>query len=222
MAKGARASASTVTGTNSTALDEPQLPKKLAAANATGRGRRPVVVSTSSKDAGAITTFNGSHEQPRKLANGYSAAISSSSRTEVSKRALIIGVCLFRLIYREESIGSRKLTRCANWLLYFIQTPWLQASIPILHEYRRAYRLKIPSSYSSPRAQAVLNSGIGTLSPSMARARSKQRVSKEQLATAVRKHFNSLPVNENDAIVNTLYKARTRGMVVLDRCSKID
>ena len=46
----------------------------------------------------------------------------------------------------------------------------------------------------------------------MARPRSKQRIPKEQLAVAVRKHFNALPVNENEAIVNTLYKARTRGM----------
>jgi len=34
-------------------------------------------------------------------------------------------------------------------------------------------------------------------------------VPKETLALAVRKHFNALPVNENEAVVNTLYKART-------------
>jgi hypothetical protein len=31
---------------------------------------------------------------------------------------------------------------------------------------------------------------------------------------AVRKHFNASAVNENDAVVNTLYKARTNGTLI--------
>jgi len=89
------------------------------------------------------------------------------------------------------------------------QSPWHASPRPTLHLYRRTYRLSTPSSYASPRASTVLSHGIGKLSPSMARPRAKQRVPKETLALAVRKHFNALPVNENEAVVNTLYKART-------------
>jgi len=89
------------------------------------------------------------------------------------------------------------------------QSPWTQSSRQTLHLYRRTYRLAQPSCHASLRAAAVLSSGIGKLSPSMARPRAKQRVPKETLALAVRKHFNALPVNENEAVVNTLYKART-------------
>lgn len=42
-------------------------------------------------------------------------------------------------------------------------------------------------------------------------ARRKHRVSKAELAQAVRKHFNALAVNEAEAVVNTLYVARTTG-----------
>jgi hypothetical protein len=45
----------------------------------------------------------------------------------------------------------------------------------------------------------------------MARPRSKRRVAKEQLALTVRKHFNSLPVNENEVLVDLLYKVKTKG-----------
>jgi hypothetical protein len=41
----------------------------------------------------------------------------------------------------------------------------------------------------------------------------KRRIQREGLAMAVRKHFNASAVNENDAVVNTLYKARTSGML---------
>jgi hypothetical protein len=53
----------------------------------------------------------------------------------------------------------------------------------------------------------------------MARARAKRRVTKEVLALAVRKHFNALPVNESDAIVHSLYKARTKGEFCVPRGS---
>jgi hypothetical protein len=45
----------------------------------------------------------------------------------------------------------------------------------------------------------------------MARLRNKRRVPKEQLALTVRKHFNSLPVNENEVLVDLLYKVKTKG-----------
>ena len=45
----------------------------------------------------------------------------------------------------------------------------------------------------------------------MARQRSKRRISKEQLALVARKNFNAQPVNENEAIVELLYRIRTKG-----------
>jgi hypothetical protein len=42
----------------------------------------------------------------------------------------------------------------------------------------------------------------------MARKREKRRQSKEQLAMAVRKHFNSLGVQENDVIVDFIHAIR--------------
>jgi histone deacetylase complex subunit SAP30 len=48
--------------------------------------------------------------------------------------------------------------------------------------------------------------GIGMYSPTMVRRQKKKRQAKEQLALAVRKHFNGLGVQENDVIVDLLYK----------------
>jgi hypothetical protein len=45
----------------------------------------------------------------------------------------------------------------------------------------------------------------------MARPKTKRRVPKEQLAMAVRKNFNALPVNETDVIVDLLYKVKNNG-----------
>jgi Sin3 binding region of histone deacetylase complex subunit SAP30 len=58
----------------------------------------------------------------------------------------------------------------------------------------------------------ILDSGIGKNSPTMSRAKKKRRISKEQLALAVRKNFNAQPVNENEAIVELLYRIRMKGM----------
>ncbi|GHU33307.1 hypothetical protein FACS1894166_08720 [Bacilli bacterium] len=45
----------------------------------------------------------------------------------------------------------------------------------------------------------------------MARRKEKRRVSKEQLATNVRKHFNGAAVNEIDVVVQLVYKSRNKG-----------
>ena len=46
----------------------------------------------------------------------------------------------------------------------------------------------------------------------MARRKDKRRVSREQLATNVRKHFNGAAVNEIDVVVELVYKSRNKGM----------
>jgi hypothetical protein len=57
----------------------------------------------------------------------------------------------------------------------------------------------------------LTNPGIGRHSPTMARQRDKRRVPKDQLALAVRKHFNSAAVNEIDVVVEVIYRVKNQG-----------
>lgn len=45
----------------------------------------------------------------------------------------------------------------------------------------------------------------------MARSKIKRRVSKNQLATAVRKSFNASAINETDVLVGFMYKVKMQG-----------
>lgn len=45
----------------------------------------------------------------------------------------------------------------------------------------------------------------------MARRKDKRRVSKDQLALAVRKNFNAAAVSEIDVMVELVYKVRSQG-----------
>lgn len=92
----------------------------------------------------------------------------------------------------------------------------------ILHAYRHLYRLQTPSAFKSQFNQIVLsNAGIGRSSPTMiGKDRQPTRQSKEQLAMAVRKHFNSLPVQEMEVIPEFLYRIQNerRGRLSFFRC----
>ena len=90
------------------------------------------------------------------------------------------------------------------------QIDWSAVDTPTLHAYRHLYRLETPSAFKSTFNQMVLsNPGIGRLSPTMiGRSREKRRVGKEQLALAVRKHFNDMPVVEMDVIPEFLNRAQ--------------
>ena len=56
-------------------------------------------------------------------------------------------------------------------------------------------------------------SAIGKLSPTMVGRRKEERKqNKDQLANAVRKHFNSMGIVENEVVVDFLYKVRWQGM----------
>ncbi|PHH65857.1 hypothetical protein CDD81_1226 [Ophiocordyceps australis] len=86
-----------------------------------------------------------------------------------------------------------------------------------LHTYSYRHQLNTPSSFVQTYHQLVLSQphGIGLYSPTMARASSaarnarSARQSKEQLAMAVRKHFNAMGVQENDVVVDLIYKLRS-------------
>ncbi|CAJ0549322.1 Ff.00g029350.m01.CDS01 [Fusarium sp. VM40] len=105
---------------------------------------------------------------------------------------------------RSLSIQFIALTLCLP------QLHWASFDRDVLHAYRREHRLNTPSSFSNPYCQWILSqpNGIGLHSPTMVRRRQARRQSKDQLALAVRKHFNGMGVQENDVIVDFIYKIR--------------
>lgn len=78
--------------------------------------------------------------------------------------------------------------------------------------------MSTPAAFTSPLSQALLtNPGLGRQSPTMARKKEKRRISKEQLALAVRKNFNGAAVSETDVVVDLLYKVKNQGMLESER-----
>ncbi|KAI3329201.1 hypothetical protein HD806DRAFT_530601 [Xylariaceae sp. AK1471] len=96
-------------------------------------------------------------------------------------------------------------------------TPGLQWSTfdrDVLHEYRREHRLDTPSATSnSYRHWTLSHTYFGLQSPTMARRAQFRRQSKEELAKAVRRHFNGVGIQENDVIVDFIHKVRNPGVV---------
>ncbi|KAK8159735.1 hypothetical protein IWX90DRAFT_308988 [Phyllosticta citrichinensis] len=85
---------------------------------------------------------------------------------------------------------------------------WPSEDLSLLMNYRSSHRLDAPGAFKNPLAHAILGRGIGKYSPTMARKKNERRISKEQLATAVRKNFNALAVSESEVIVDLLYKVK--------------
>ncbi|CAM1511558.1 Fc.00g090710.m01.CDS01 [Cosmosporella sp. VM-42] len=87
---------------------------------------------------------------------------------------------------------------------------WSSFDRNVLHAYRREHRLTTPTSFQNPYHQWVLShpGGIGIHSPTMMRRRKARRQGKDNLALAVRKHFNGVGIQENDVIVDFIYKIR--------------
>jgi histone deacetylase complex subunit SAP30 len=85
---------------------------------------------------------------------------------------------------------------------------WSTFDRKVLHAYRREHRLNTPTSFSNPYRQWILSqsNGIGMYSPTMVRKRQARRQSKNDLTLAARKHFNGMGVQENDVIVDFIYK----------------
>ena len=120
---------------------------------------------------------------------------------------------------------------------------WDDIPLDVLHSYRQAYRLPVPSATSSFRG-TVLSTNCGRRTPSRrglgggggggggsggggggggsgggsgVRASSlpssrPPRISRDSLATAVRKNFNAQPIQENEVIVNFLYSVKNQSM----------
>ncbi|PKS08962.1 hypothetical protein jhhlp_003575 [Lomentospora prolificans] len=90
---------------------------------------------------------------------------------------------------------------------------WQAIDRKALHNYRREYNLDTPLSFSTSYHHIIFTrpGGIGIYSPTMAKRRKQKRQTKEQLATAVRKHFNSVGVQENDIIVDLIHAVHNQG-----------
>lgn len=88
---------------------------------------------------------------------------------------------------------------------------WSSFDRSVLHSYRRVYRLNTPTSFMTDYHRWVLSrpGSMGLQSPTMLRSRVFRRQGKDQLAGAVRRHFNSQGVQENDVIVDFLHKVHT-------------
>jgi len=82
-----------------------------------------------------------------------------------------------------------------------------------LQAYRREYNLDTPLAFGTSYNHFLLlrPGSIGLYSPTMARKRKQRRQTKEQLAIAVRKHFNSIGVQENDVIVDLIHSVHNKG-----------
>jgi histone deacetylase complex subunit SAP30 len=94
----------------------------------------------------------------------------------------------------------------------FVQLQWPAFERDVLHAYRRVYRLNTPSSFTKEYHHWVLTQAgsVGLHSPTIARRKDLRRQTVEHLATAVRKHFNGLGVQESDIIIDFLHKVRTQ------------
>ncbi|KAI1415754.1 hypothetical protein F5Y13DRAFT_135910 [Hypoxylon sp. FL1857] len=95
---------------------------------------------------------------------------------------------------------------------------WRSFDRDVLHDYRRKYLLSTPTAFANPYHHWVLSRpGIGLRSPTMARKQEYRRQSKEELTKAVRKHFNSIGVQETDVIVDFVHKVRNPGISKIKR-----
>ncbi|KAL2112900.1 hypothetical protein VUR80DRAFT_6179 [Thermomyces stellatus] len=95
-----------------------------------------------------------------------------------------------------------------------VSIQWHTVDRKFLHAYRRENNLDTPSSFAESYHHYVFSrpGGIGLQSPTMARRNRQQRQTKEQLALAVRKHFNSVGVQENDVIVDLIHAVHNQGV----------
>ncbi|KAG6039130.1 hypothetical protein E4U41_003188 [Claviceps citrina] len=89
---------------------------------------------------------------------------------------------------------------------------WSLFDRQVLHSYRREHQLSTPAAFASTFHHTVLSrpGSIGQHSPTMVRKLHAQRQSKDGLAKAVRKHFNALGIQENDVVVDLIYKIRSQ------------
>ncbi|KAL8723315.1 MAG: hypothetical protein Q9225_000367 [Loekoesia sp. 1 TL-2023] len=88
---------------------------------------------------------------------------------------------------------------------------WSTMDASTLNAYRQMRRLQVPPAFGSAFNQRVLcRVGVSRRSPTMAKHADRRKISKEQLALAVKKDFNDAMVNEPEAITTFLYSIRNQ------------
>ncbi|KAF4619087.1 hypothetical protein G7Y89_g14760 [Cudoniella acicularis] len=152
-------------------------------------------------------------DDSRSEASSTKEKVGSSSAAVNGKARRIPGTATTGSSLRDVvTAGSNNATAGASGAMTADATPGLQWSTfdpAILHGYRYDYRLNTPAAFNNTYNQIVLSrSPIGRLSPTMARHKEQRRQGKDQLANAVRKHFNSMGIVENEVVVDFLYKVR--------------
>lgn len=111
----------------------------------------------------------------------------------------------------QQIIGLRK-RRNASYVLTGRQIEWFKMDTATLLAYRNLHHLDVPASFTNAFNERMLTrSGIGQLSPTMARHKARQRVGKARLALAVKKSFNNAMVSELDIITTFAYSMQNQG-----------
>lgn len=96
---------------------------------------------------------------------------------------------------------------------FCIQIDWPNINTSILNSYRQLHRLQVPSAFDSILKERILRrTSVSRRSPTMMRHRAHRKVSKEQLALAVKKDFNDAMVNELESISTFLYSIHNKGI----------
>lgn len=166
----------------------------------------PLSEGSSSREKHANHVSNG---KSRRIANGANvgSALQNMATANTGAANLSAGVSSSQDNVNSSNPDSN--SRCS--LTDHKKMEWPKIDPSILHEYRYAYRLNTPSAFSNPHNELVLSRGIGKMSPTMARRKDRRRQSKEQLTHAVRKHFNGIGIQENEVVVDFLYKIHHMG-----------
>ena len=110
------------------------------------------------------------------------------------------------------ALCSSKCTEVKSPLLTDRQINWSSFDASVLLAYRNLHHLDVPPSFINPYNERMLTQpGIGQFSPTMARHKARQRVSKDRLAMTVRKDFNDAAVHENETITSFIYSVHNQG-----------
>jgi hypothetical protein len=183
--KGARATAPQ----EATLEDTPTISKQKLAAQSqfAARGRR---------NGHNATAMNG---------NGLKELAAASAAAQMNPQPVALPVGVRARFLVRSNRDSVLMLDCAT------QIDWQKEDTKLLHRYRSAYHLAAPSAFQNPMANCILNSGIGPLSPTMARTKSKRRIRREELAMIVRRNFKEAPVMENECLVDLLYRVKVKG-----------
>lgn len=147
-----------------------------------------------------------------------SAPLQSASETQAPTVSCLSKLATLRLASSTRAIAPRRAARpCPRPMLTCVcavQINWSSFERDALHTYRREHQLNTPASFASKYHQLLLSrsGSIGLYSPTMTRKQQTRRQSKDNLAKAVRKHFNGLGIQENDVVVDFIYKIRNEKM----------